>query len=148
MPDTQYNNTPWPSQDSDHSFYQQPEYQRAEYQPPQYQRAEYQQQQAGPLPYTPPAYQPLPAQNNDHATVALIMGILSIAFPGPIGLPLGIVGLVFAKKARQSFVQSSLLTAGRVCSIIGIVISACILAFFVLYILFIVFIVFSDAFLH
>ena len=79
----------------------------------------------------------IPQQNNDNAVVSLVLGILSLFFPGPIGLPLGIIGLNFAKKAQQHPAQSGLASAGRICSIIGIVLSAFTLAFVVLYFLFI-----------
>jgi hypothetical protein len=126
MSNTQYNpdGPPWPPQGNSFS-YQQPYY---------YQ----QQQQAGPFPYVQPIYQVVPQQNNDNATVSLVLGILSIVFSGPIGLILGIVGLVLAKKTPPFPTQSSgLTTAGRVCSIIGIALSAFTLVFLVLYFLFI-----------
>ncbi len=127
MSNTQYNpdGPPWPPQGNDFS-YQQPYYQR------------HQQQQVGPFSYAQPIYQVVPPQNNDNATVSLVLGILSIVFSGPIGLILGIVGLVLAKKTPPFPTQSSgLTTAGRVCSIIGIALSAFTLVFLVLYFLFI-----------
>jgi hypothetical protein len=66
-----------------------------------------------------------------------VLGILSLFFPGPIGLPLGIIGLNFAKKAEQIPAQSGLASAGRICSIIGIALSAVTLAFIAVYILFV-----------
>jgi len=136
MSNTQYTNDPgasaWPPPQGRYS-YQQPYQQQA--------GSPYHAGYAGPSPYTQPAYQAYqPAafqQNNEQATICLVLGILSIVFTGPIGLPLGIVGLVFAKKAQQFSAQSSLTTVGRICSIIGIVLSALVLVFLVAYVLFI-----------
>jgi ABC-type multidrug transport system permease subunit len=130
MSNTQYSpeGSPWPPQDNGYSYQQPPYYQ--------------QQQQASGYPYGQQPvyqiYQPVVVQqNNDNGTIVLVMGILSMVFTGPIGLILGIVGLVMANKARQLPMQSGLTTAGRVCSIVGIVMSAFALVFIVLYFLFI-----------
>jgi magnesium-transporting ATPase (P-type) len=67
-----------------------------------------------------------------NATISLVMGILSIVICG-VGLVLGIIGLVMANKDLALFnnqpgvysVQSFNNTkTGRICSIIGIILSA------------------------
>ena len=68
------------------------------------------------------------------ATAALVLGILSIvgAFVyNWVGMILGIIGIVLGAKARKAC-QTSKATAGFVCSIIGVILSAialvCVLA--------------------
>ena len=64
--------------------------------------------------------------NSTLAIVALIVGILSIVFVFIytwVGLVLGIVGIVLSAKARKQS-QTKMATAGFVCSIIGLVLSA------------------------
>ena len=66
--------------------------------------------------------------NSTLATAALVVGILSIIFAlflkyKWIGLVLGIVGVVLGAKARKQS-QTKMATAGFVCSIIGLVLSA------------------------
>ncbi len=151
MSNTQYNpeGLPWPPENNDPSYVPPPFYQ-ARQQQGGYGYAQPQQQQAGYAPqqplqqagygYAQPQpiyYQPvMVAANNDNSAVTLVLGILSIVFAGPIGLILGIVGLVLANKARRQFpVLSGTTTAGRVCAIIGIVFSSFALVFFVLYFL-------------
>lgn len=71
------------------------------------------------------------------ATPALVLGILSLVLGGCfiIGLVLGIIGLVHARKgarelaAYPEYEGAGLITAGRVCSIIGIILG-CIQAVF------------------
>ena len=74
--------------------------------------------------------QPLP-----NATAALVLGILSLVFTCAygLGLILGIIGLVLANKDRRLYNMNptsysrnsySNSNAGRVCSIIGVIISA------------------------
>lgn len=86
-------------------------------------------------------------QNLPNATTALVLGIISIiaTMCYGIGIICGIIGLVLANKDRklyaadpELFTPSSLGTvnAGRICSIIGVVLSA----------LFIVIIVFAIIF--
>ncbi|MFT3684168.1 MAG: hypothetical protein QM783_04435 [Phycisphaerales bacterium] len=62
-------------------------------------------------------------------TTVLVLGILSIVLAGlpPVGLILGIVGLNKAKGAVQDLIagrihpsQSGMVTAGKICSIVGI----------------------------
>ncbi len=57
---------------------------------------------------------------------ALVLGILSIIASwgtSILGLILGIIGIVIAKKAKREETPNSLMTGGLVCSIIGIAIS-------------------------
>ena len=82
-------------------------------------------------------------QNLPNATAVLVLGILSIVgtICYGIGLICGIIGLILANKDRrlykevpELYSQSSYGTssAGRVCSIIGIVLSSLIIILFVL----------------
>ena len=61
------------------------------------------------------------------STTALVLGICSIVFDfifGIVGLALGIIGIIFAVKARKNEAPNGMSTAGLVCSIIGIVLGA------------------------
>ena len=83
--------------------------------------------QPGPAPmgaYPPPPPPVAPVKNNK-AVVALICGILAIVFSFiPIaGIILGVVAIVFASKAVRMFGRDGKATGGKVCGIIGIVIS-------------------------
>ena len=82
-----------------------------------------------------------------NATAVLVLGIISIigAFCYGIGIILGIIGLVLANKDRKLveanpdvFSQGSVsnLRAGRICSIIGIVVGAIFLVVIVLYLIY------------
>lgn len=82
-----------------------------------------------------------------NATTVLVLGIISIvgAFCYGIGIILGIIGLVLANKDRKlidanpdTFSQGSVsnLRAGRICSIIGIVVGAIFLIVIVLYLIY------------
>lgn len=62
-------------------------------------------------------------------TAPLVLGILSIVFAGIIGLVLGIVGVVKSNDVLKVAPQDGKAKGGRICSIIGIVLSA--LAFIV-----------------
>ncbi|MCH2198929.1 MAG: DUF4190 domain-containing protein [Flavobacteriales bacterium] len=72
-------------------------------------------------------------KNLPNATAALVLGILSIVFScGFIGLILSIIGLNMAKKGKAmyegapgEYSESSFkqLNAGRICSIIGLILS-------------------------
>ena len=78
-----------------------------------------------------------------NATGSLVLGILSIVFSfcyGVVGLVLGIIGLILANKATQlyeqnpgAFNQSSYgnAKAGRITAIIGVVLSALLLIYFI-----------------
>ena len=64
--------------------------------------------------------------NSTLAIIALVVGILSIIFAFVytwIGLVLGIAGIIIGAKARKQS-QTKMATAGFVCSIVGLVLSA------------------------
>ena len=82
-----------------------------------------------------------------NATTVLVLGIISIvgAFCYGIGIILGIIGLVLANKDRKlidanpdTFSHGSVsnLRAGRICSIIGIVVGAIFLIVIALYLIY------------
>jgi len=94
-----------------------------------------------PPPYSPKA--PLP-----HSTMIVVLGILSVLFCwayGIIGLIFGIIALNLSKKDRKLFEVSpakyekssyKTVNAGRLCAIIGVVISSIMVISFIFYILF------------
>lgn len=99
-----------------------------------------------PNPHQPPFFQ-LPAVPN--STAVLVLGILSIVFfcccYGFLGLALGIIALVLANQGLKKYTenptaysQGSLgnLKGGRICAIIGVILSALI---FVVYFAIIIF---------
>lgn len=64
-------------------------------------------------------------QTNNNATVSLTFGILSLLIPF-IGLILGIIGIVFSRKADKEIARTSetgkgMALAGLICSIVGLV---------------------------
>ena len=84
-----------------------------------------------------------------NATAALVLGIISIVSScflfGLVGLITGIIGLVLGNKDKglyaatpEGYTESSmkLSKAGRVCSIIGIILSALAAIFFIIYVVF------------
>lgn len=87
-------------------------------------------------------------QNLPHATTSLVLGIISIVGSmcyGIVGLVCGIIGLIQANRDRKLFLESpdlyaassySTSNAGRICSIIGIVLSAIIIVIVTVYIIF------------
>ncbi|MEI6348626.1 MAG: CCC motif membrane protein [Bacteroidota bacterium] len=91
--------------------------------------------------YMPPLQQPVP-----NATAVLVLGILSIVFCwcyGIIGLVLGIIALVLANKGTALYQENPAqytegsfknLKAGKVCSIVGLSISALYLVIVIFYI--------------
>ncbi len=95
---------------------------------------------------TPNYNQPV---NLPNATAALVLGIISIvgAFCyGIVGVICGIIGLVLANKDRKLFLASpdlfsassySTLNAGRVCSIIGLIIGGIFLLIVIFMIIFV-----------
>ena len=84
-----------------------------------------------------------------NSTGVLVLGILSIVCCfcyGIIGLTLGIIALYMASKGKQLYFENSSrydtssynnLKAGRVCAIIGTILSGLYLLFLIVYILFI-----------
>lgn len=64
---------------------------------------------------------------NTKTTTALVLGICSIVFAfifSIVGVVLGILGIVFAVKAKKMEGKSTMATAGLVCSIVGLVFSS------------------------
>ncbi len=92
-----------------------------------------------------------------NSTAVLVLGILSIVCCfcyGVIGLVLAIIALSLAKKSNSLYNKSpdnykaesfSNLKAGRICAIIGLILSALYLVFIVLYIMLIALAVVSEA---
>ena len=68
------------------------------------------------------------AETNNNSRISLTLGILSIIIPIPlIGLPLGVLGVVFSRKAKKQIAKTNengigLAISGMVCSIFGLVI--------------------------
>jgi magnesium-transporting ATPase (P-type) len=97
-----------------------------------------------PLDSTTRDYNPAYAQVLEivpNSTTILVLGILSIIFAGLIGLILGIIALNMAGKAKDLYESTpdrytkgsiSNASAGRVCAIIGVVISGLVFLFIVL----------------
>lgn len=85
--------------------------------------------------------------NLPNATAALVLGILSIVLSfcyGLFGLSCGIIGLILANKDRRLYLETPELyspasfgqsNGGRICSIIGIIISSLILFLFIILLL-------------
>lgn len=79
-------------------------------------------------------------QNAPYAVAALVLGICSIVFGCMIvGLVCGIVGLVLAKKGTEAynaapdqFTGDGMLRAGKITSIIGIILSALGIVYYVI----------------
>lgn len=64
-------------------------------------------------------------QANTNAVVAIILGVLSIIL-FPLGWLLGIIGLIYGKRSLREIQQTgengkNLAVAGKICSIVGIV---------------------------
>lgn len=64
-------------------------------------------------------------ETNSNSTISLTLGILSIVIP-LIGLILGIIGIVFSRKATKEIVKTNeggkgLATTGLICSVVGII---------------------------
>ncbi len=88
-------------------------------------------------------------QNLPNATTALVLGIISIVATVcyGIGIICGIIGLVLANKDRRLYASSpelytsssyGTLNAGRICSIIGVVLSALYIIAIILFVAFFV----------
>ncbi|MDO9374979.1 MAG: CCC motif membrane protein [Bacteroidota bacterium] len=85
-------------------------------------------------------------QNLPNATTVLVLGIISIVGSfcyGIVGLVCGIVGLILANRDKKLYLETpdlyspssfSTSSAGRVCSIIGIVLSCLVIVIMVVYI--------------
>jgi hypothetical protein len=121
---TNYPNNPeWSSSSGP---YQSQPYNPEGYVPNPYQQPAnpYQQQN---IPYAPQGqvmYPVAPPQESGKAVGALILGICSIVFPVFPGIILSIIGIIVANQAiQQTPANSGMANAGRICSIIGLVIS-------------------------
>ncbi|WP_306639879.1 CCC motif membrane protein [Sanyastnella coralliicola] len=84
-----------------------------------------------------------------NATASLVLGIISIVgsclFAGLVGLITGIIGLVISGKDKKEYAANpeayteqsyKLSKAGRVCSIIGLILSALAFIFVIIYVVF------------
>ncbi|MFJ9382290.1 DUF4190 domain-containing protein [Peribacillus sp. NPDC101481] len=76
-------------------------------------------------------------RSNSKAIVSLIMGVLSLFIPF-IGIILGILGLIFASKGKQEIKLTGesgdgLVTAGKVCSIVGIILNVLVILIFLVF---------------
>ena len=91
-------------------------------------------------------------QSLPNATATLVLGILSIVMCG-IGLVMGIIAMVLHKKDKalyesnpavydQSFKTAR---AGYICGLIGTILSACIVVFYIIYFVFIFSFIASSA---
>ncbi len=79
-----------------------------------------------------------------NATLILVFGILSIVFCGLIGIGLGITALIMSNKAREEFAHNpgkyttgsySNMNGGRICGIIGLVLSSIVMVFVIIYVI-------------
>lgn len=115
---------------------QQGQYQPGQYQPGQYRPGQYQQSQYRPGPYQPP----MPVKTSGKAIAGMVLGICSIALTSGIVVPLvcAILGLVFSVQGKNECRQNPYLRgagmakAGLVCSIIGLVLTVIVGAFYLL----------------
>ncbi|MCK1982923.1 MULTISPECIES: DUF4190 domain-containing protein [Peribacillus] len=76
-------------------------------------------------------------RSNSKAIVSLIMGVLSLFIPF-IGIILGILGLIFASKSKKEIKVTGesgdgLVTAGKVCSIVGIILNVLVILIFLVF---------------
>jgi hypothetical protein len=76
-------------------------------------------------------------QTNNSSVISLTVGILSLFIPF-IGLILGIIGIVFSRKAVKQINKTNengkgLATAGLICSIVGIIIQVLMVVGYVSY---------------
>ncbi|MBK3496467.1 DUF4190 domain-containing protein [Viridibacillus sp. YIM B01967] len=63
---------------------------------------------------------------NSNSVISLTLGVLSILIPY-IGLILGVIGVVFSRKATKEILKTNqggggLATSGLICSVVGIII--------------------------
>lgn len=105
--------------------------------------------------YSTPQHQFLQQETLPYSTSILVLGILSIVTCwcyGIVGIVLGIIALVQAKKATESYganpgkysVSSyNNMKAGKVCAIIGLIISSCYFLMIIIYFVFLGTILFS-----
>lgn len=111
--------------------------------------------QAQPEPAQQPAAQPAAAapsgaqQQLPNATGALVLGILSLVFAFCYAIPgliMGIIGMILGKKAIEIYEANPQMyneshynnaKAGRICSIIGVILASVLVVVFILYFVFI-----------
>ena len=86
-------------------------------------------------------------QNLPNATTVLVLGIISIVGSfcyGIVGLVCGIIGLVLANKDKKLYMESpdlysaasfSTSNAGRICSLVGLILSCLIIVIVIIYII-------------
>ena len=79
-------------------------------------------------------------QTAPHSVAGMVLGILSIVLScGFVGLILGIIGLVQSKKAQAALAANPELggagfaKAGKICSIVGIIIGAIAIVYWIIY---------------
>ena len=78
-------------------------------------------------------------ESQNASIISLVLGICGLLFPG-IGVILGIIGVIFAKKSRKfnGGILSGMALAGMICSIISIVLGAIVMLSLIAYLLFVV----------
>lgn len=85
-------------------------------------------------PYNTPQYGGFPQAEHPQATTVLILGVLGIGFCPPLGIAAWIMGNTAIKEidAKPGFYSNrGTVNAGRICGIVGTVITALIALFFV-----------------
>ncbi|MFD9627128.1 DUF4190 domain-containing protein [Peribacillus muralis] len=81
-------------------------------------------------------------RSNSKAIVTLILGVLSLLTP-VIGIILGVLGLVFASRSKTEMkltgeTGNGLVTAGKICSVIGIILNVLAILIFIVFFYFVV----------
>ncbi len=116
-----------PYQQQPNPYQQQPYQQQQAYQQPQQGQYNPYQQPQQPNPYQQQGYyqQPVARPNNGNAIAGMVLGIVSCVFCWTwyIGIPAGVVGLVLSILSKKHG-PNKMATAGLICSIIGLGISA------------------------
>lgn len=90
--------------------------------------------------------QPVAQEQVPNATTILVLGIISLVFCGIVGLVCGIIGLNLAGKAKAIYEANpsryttgsySNVTSGRICSLIGVILSSVAMFFLIIYLIFV-----------
>lgn len=118
--------TPYQNQQSP---YQNQQYQQSPYQPYQNRQSPYRQQS----PYGP--NNPDPGQGKGVAAMVLgICSILTCSCYGIVGLVTGIIGLYLAKQSKECSggFENGFAKAGRICSLVGVILSALMIVYLVI----------------
>ncbi len=71
-----------------------------------------------------------PQNRHEGETTPFVLSVLSLVFPGVVGLVLGIIALVKVSKLKKRGQKGSMITASYVMGIVGIVLSAVALMLF------------------